>query len=319
MTKLKTEQPASPLRGHDLPANSNVIGKGWDFEYSTTNDEFAFLCDQKSGLLYLDRLPAPEEMAKIYPSNYYAFSDEKTQPYLIKIVREFLEKRKVSQYIKLLPQNDANVLDIGCGDGRLLQIIQNHTPAGWKFSGIEIGVEGAEEARRKGYDIIQGDIEFSDRADWAGKFDLILMHQLIEHTRRPADLLEKAAKWLKPGGILSIETPECRGWDFKLFKRRYWGGYHFPRHFFLFNREVLASMGSAVDLDVVSTKSILSPVFWVHSIHNYCADHEKLKKFCPYLKPTNVFLLALATAIEIVQIIFTRQTTNLQIVFRRKA
>lgn len=315
---IRTEAPVSPLKNAPLPENAKAVGSGWDFEYATTKSEFTFLEHPKNGLLYLSAIPAPDEMARIYPSNYYAFSDEETQPKIIKVVRDFLENRKVALYKNLIPSDSAHVLDIGCGDGRLLHIIQKHTPAGWRFSGIEIGESGAAEARKKGYDVVQGDIEFTDPAEWEGKFDLILMHQLIEHTRSPAVLLERAAKWLKPGGVLSIETPECKGWDFSLFKRRYWGGYHFPRHFFLFNKTVLSEMAHDAGLYVISAKSILSPVFWVHSIHNYCADHEKYKKYCPYLKPTNVVLLAIATAIEIVQLTLTRQTTNLQMILRKR-
>lgn len=318
MLPLKTEAPLSPLKGQTLPAsNALVVGEGWDFEYDTTREEYKFCLHPQTGLLYLDRLPADSEMDRIYPSNYYAFSDEATQPKIIRIVRDFLEERKVGAYKKIVKSNEANVLDIGCGDGRLLNIIRKHAGESWNLFGIEIGESGVAAARKSGFEVVHGNIENTDVPEWNGKFDLILMHQLIEHTRNPDVLLQKAALWLKPGGVVSVETPESAGWDFRLFKKRYWGGYHFPRHFFIFNRQTLTKMAQDQGLRVLSVKSILSPVFWVHTVHNYCADHKSLRKICPYLKPSNVILLSIATAIEIIQLALTRRSSNLQVLMQK--
>ncbi len=315
---LKTEKPRMPLGGKSFASEAKVIGQGWDFEYDTIREEVSFLEDKDTGLLYLDRIPADSEMGRIYPSNYYAFSDDASQPYLIRIVRNYLEGKKIAAYQKLVGSENANILDIGCGDGRLLSIIMNHSPKGWNLFGIEIGEDGVTKAKKKGFEVVCGNIETTDVPEWNGKFDLILMHQLIEHTRNPAALLEKASAWLKSGGVLSVETPESNGWDYDLFKRRYWGGYHFPRHFFIFNRNILTQMAKEQGMKIKSIKSILSPVFWVHTLHNYCADHARLRKLCPYLKPTNVILLSIATALEIFQLAITKKSSNLQILMQKE-
>lgn len=319
MAELQTEIPRSPLAGHTLDLARTPVGRGWDFEYDTTRQEFAFVQQPDNGLMCLTRLPVAAEMATIYPSNYYAFSDETTQPWLVGIVRNWLEERKVAAYRRLVPQHQADVLDIGCGDGRLLTIIQKHTPTGWRFAGVEIGAEGAAAARAKGYDIIHASVEDAEAPEWNGRFDLIMMHQLIEHVRDPAMLLEKAARWLKPGGILSIETPESTGWDFALFKRRYWGGYHFPRHFFIFNRATLSQMAAEKGLKVYSVKSILSPMFWVHSLRNWWADKPSLNWLRRVFSPSNVILLCIATGLEVVQLALTKKSSNLQMLLRRPA
>lgn len=319
MAKLQTELPRSPLKGGTLDLTRTPVGAGWDFEYDTTHDEFTFVQQPDNGLMVLTRLPTAAEMARIYPSNYYAFSDETTQPWLVGVVRNWLEERKVAAYRRLVPQATAAVLDVGCGDGRLLTIIKNHTPAGWSFAGIEIGKEGADAARTKGYDVICASVEDAEAPEWEGRFDLIMMHQLIEHVRDPALLLAKAARWLKPGGILSIETPESTGWDFALFKRRYWGGYHFPRHFFIFNRQTLTQMAAESGLQVYAVKSILSPMFWVHSLRNWWADKPSLRWLRDVFSPSNVLLLAAATSLEILQLALTRRSSNLQMLLRRPA
>ena len=60
-----------------------------------------------------------------------------------------------------------------------------------------------------------------------------------------------------------IETPEIEGWDYHLFRKRYWGGYHIPRHFYLFNRATLTRLLREEGFEIVSVRSIPSPAFWV--------------------------------------------------------
>lgn len=313
---MRTEPSVSPFKNVTLAADATIVGRGWDFEYDTTRDEFSVALSP-AGFLYLTQLPAPEEMASIYPPNYYAYSDSTSEPWLVKKVRSFLEARKVKRYEDLVKNDSARVLDIGCGDGRLLEILRNHGPKTWRFSGIEIGETAARAARDKGFDAVHGNFEDITPPGWEGQFDLALMHQLIEHVRHPAQALQKTRQFLKIGGILSVETPDFEAWDFQLFKDRYWGGYHFPRHFFIFNKASFRRLAEENGFEVVAVKSILSPVFWIHSLHNFCADQPALAKLCRFLKPNNVLLLIDATVVELIQTIFFRKSSNMQFLLRR--
>ena len=68
----------------------------------------------------------------------------------------------------------------------------------------------------------------------------LLRHKLIEHLRDPRAALRQVHRKLSPQGVLVIDTPNRAGWDYWLFRKRFWGGYHIPRHFHLFNLESLA-------------------------------------------------------------------------------
>ncbi len=313
---MQTQAPVSPLKTATLSSADPVVGQGWDFEYATTREEFP-VAKSSAGFLYLTRPPALSEMERIYPSNYYAYSDSTSEPPLVKKVRGFLEAKKVKHYQALIGSRAARVLDIGCGDGRLLNILRNHGPKVWQFSGIEISEAGAKAASAKDFDIIHGNFETADLARWNAQFDLALMHQLIEHLHHPAVALQSMRGVLKPGGILSIETPDTKAWDFALFKKRYWGGYHFPRHFFIFDKKSIRQLAEENGFEVIAITSILSPVFWIHSLHNACADRPRLAKYCKYLKPNNVVLLAIATTIEMIQTKLFRQSSNMQCLLRR--
>ncbi len=60
--------------------------------------------------------------------------------------------------------------------------------------------------------------------------------------------------------------------DFHLFRRRYWGGYHFPRHWHLFDRGSMARLADVAGLEVARIGTATSPVNWTYSIRNALAD-----------------------------------------------
>jgi len=175
-----------------------------------------------------------------------------------------------------VPASEAEVIDIGCGDGRLLDILASSCPKGWSLYGIDWSKEAIDRVKQKGYVGRDGDVSKIDLSDWQNKFDLAISHQLIEHVRDPREVLQKFASILRPGGIISIETPDIHSWDFKLLHDRYWSVYHIPRHFYIFSRENFIKLAEEVGLELVSVKPLVNPVAWIHSIQGYFADHKYL-------------------------------------------
>jgi 2-polyprenyl-3-methyl-5-hydroxy-6-metoxy-1,4-benzoquinol methylase len=234
-------------------------------------------------------------------------------------VRGWMTRRKGSKYKSMVSTPDAQVIDIGCGDGRLLDVLKASCPTSWRYYGIDWSEEAIERVRRKGYDGRTGDVSRADLSDWEGKFDLALMHQVIEHVRDPRELLVKARSILKPGGVLSIETPDINAWDFRLLSRRYWAGYHIPRHFYIFDKSNFSELARATGFEIVSTASLVNPVFWIHSIQSYCADKPLLRRIAKFFHHQNVLLLALFTPLEILQTRLRGTSSNMQINLRRVA
>lgn len=174
-----------------------------------------------------------------------------------------------------------------------------------------------ERIRLKGYDGRSGDISRLDLSDWEGKFDLVVMHQLIEHVRDPRQILEKVGRILKPGGVLSIETPDINCWDFRLLRKRYWSVYHIPRHFYIFNKRNFTQLALDSGFELISTTSLVNPVAWIHSIKSYCADHRFLSRFAGLFHHQSVPMLALFTPLEILQTRLAGTSSNMQINLRK--
>jgi 2-polyprenyl-6-hydroxyphenyl methylase/3-demethylubiquinone-9 3-methyltransferase len=99
------------------------------------------------------------------------------------------------------------VLDIGCGGGLFLAKMSE---AGADVLGIELNDTRAHYAKTKhGFDVIKRAIEDEYWREFHGAFDVVTLWDVIEHVNYPLATLRAAAKTLKPGGILLIDTP-CR-------------------------------------------------------------------------------------------------------------
>ncbi len=310
MEDLPTEPGACALCGSDLDATR--LAKGWDFEYGTTRQEFT-LWRCPCGGVYLNPRPAPEALGCIYPSNYYSYGfTEKLGP-LVRRVKGMADRSKVRQYLEYL-EPGARVLDIGCGDGHLLADLRDVAGYDLELSGIEFSTDAIASARRLGIDVAEGRAEDVELPE--GSFDLVILNQLIEHVREPAALLRSIARWLRPGGHVFVETPNIDSVDARLFRRRYWGGYHLPRHFHLFDTRTLERLAEQEGLRRVSLKPLVCPQFWIISAHNWLASRGRAELAGRLFDPLSPVWLIPFTAIELVHVRLW-WTSNQQLVAAR--
>ncbi|GAB1469149.1 hypothetical protein MASR2M66_00250 [Chloroflexota bacterium] len=99
------------------------------------------------------------------------------------------------------------VLDIGCGGGLFLSQLE---AAGADVTGVELSDTRAFYAKTKhGFEVVKRTIEDDYWAQFHGTFDIVTLWDVIEHVNYPLATVQSAAKMLKPGGILLIDTP-CR-------------------------------------------------------------------------------------------------------------
>jgi methionine biosynthesis protein MetW len=266
------------------------------------------------GGAFLHPRPAPEALDRVYPSNYYSYDFANKLGPLVMRFKQFAEHAKVRAYEPYLSAG-SRVLDVGCGDGHALKQIGDGISAPLELEGLEFSEHAVAAAERAGFRVYRGRIE--DAPLPHDSFDLIIMNQLIEHVREPRAVLEAVGRALKPGGHVFIETPNIDSWDARLFRKRYWGGYHLPRHFHLFDTRSLAQLVGQVGLESVAHRPLVCPQFWVMSVQNWLKDRGA-ERLAERVSPFSPVWLAPVTLLEMVH---QRMgwTSNQQLVARRPA
>src|SRR5262249_24158183 len=102
-------------------------------------------------------------------------------------------------------------LDFGYGEGGLLRAAERY---GWQCYGVEISQRALEHGRQLGWTVTadpRDDPRFPN-----GSFDVISLVELLEHVPVPLRVLQDAACWLRPAGLLYITTPNARSLNRRL-------------------------------------------------------------------------------------------------------
>lgn len=252
--------------------DASIIGKGKDFEYHTSDDTFIAKQCNSCGLVYLDPRPAVSAFEIIYPANYHAFDFSKKEFGFVFRVRSRLEAQRILKRCRHLPDG-ARILDVGCGDGFHLKLLREYGNKTWKLEGIDLDKRAIKAMEKEGITAHLGSVEEIDLP--SEHYDMVFMIQTIEHVEAPDKVLKAIHRLLKKGGKLSIVTDNTHSLDFNLFKKSHWGGYHFPRHWNLFNKKSLSMLAENSGYEVENITTIVSPVNWVYSIRNRLVDKHR--------------------------------------------
>lgn len=137
-------------------------------------------------------------------SNYeYSYADSNSghhHNYLISPLLEMLSYRTPSS------QQKPRVLDLGCGNGSLSNLIAKQ---GYEVVGVEDSESGVKFARLSFPEchFIQASIYELPCAELENSFDFVISSEVIEHLIYPRELVRAAKKCLKPNGRLMLTTP----------------------------------------------------------------------------------------------------------------
>jgi SAM-dependent methyltransferase len=289
------------------------LAVGEDFEYRTSPDSFLAVKCRGCGLVYLNPRPAMAELDRIYPPDYHAFDFSADRYGFVYKVRQRLEAKRILKACKGLPDN-ARILDVGCGDGFHLDLLQKFGKSSWQLEGIDMSDRAVEMGKLRGLEIHQGTVQ--SMAIPEGTYDLAFMIATIEHVDQPLEVLQAVGKMLKPGGTVVMVTDNTDTLDFKWFQGRHWGGYHFPRHWNLFSPLTIRRLAQEAQLEVVELKTIVSPVNWVYSIRIRLQDWGAPKWLVNQFSLSTPITLGIFTLFDMVNQFFGHGAL-LRVVLRR--
>ena len=128
--------------------------------------------------------------------------------------RKIWQKKKKTIKKFLEGVSAQNLIDLGCGDGGLIDII----PSKIEYTGIDISPTQVSHAKkrvreigRKNAKIIEGDILNLQIRD--NSYDISMLCDVVEHVLDPKKLLEEAKRITKKDGYIILGIPNEYLWE----------------------------------------------------------------------------------------------------------
>ena len=309
--------PACPVCGG---REQSEFSAGFDYELLTCVNCWHFVKCSDCGHVWLNPRPAVTELSTIYPPSYYAYNYAGINPVARK-AKAFLDRRKMGRIIGACQRPPRTYLDVGCGDGRFLKVLETFGVPRSGLYGLELDGRVVERLHGEGYPEV-----FCERVEDAqgipeGGIDLATMFHVIEHVDDPATVVRRIRDWLSPEGIFALETPNLESVDARLFRRTYWGGYHIPRHWNLFTPRTIARLLTDNGMEVISVGFQTGHSFWMYSLHHLVryekGSRPRLGKVFDTMK--SLWGIAAFTGIDLLRGLLGAKTSAMLVIARKTA
>ncbi len=210
-----------------------------------------------------------------YPSNLNKYYPEKYRSYLpfVKKILQIKSKLYINKinnkYFQNIDSNQKNILEIGCGNGQMLEIFKKLS---WNVCGIERS-DAVLESNNLNISNKNLD-EYSDNI-----FDLVFLYNSFEHLHEPKKTLIKISEKVKKNGLILITVPSHDSLQYK-FGKNDWLHLDMPRHLNIFSHaSFLKMIKDTHNLKIVSIRSIgfdLEFYGWFQTIINRLSKRNNL-------------------------------------------
>ncbi len=171
-------------------------------------------------------------------TNYLANMEKRAKGFKARLdsIEHYVEKR-------------GRLLDIGCAVGIFVKVAKD---AGWDAKGYERSAWAVDYGRTTlGVDITHGsgqDDVFQDEY-----FDVITFWDALEHVENPKGMIALASRWLRPGGLLALNTVNGSSFGARLAGKQ-WRHLAPPHHLQFYTRSSLKYLLTHSGFDVLDTR-----------------------------------------------------------------
>jgi len=183
----------------------------------------------------------------------------------------------VSLIRELSPQS---LLDIGCGDGRLISLVKSFVP---KIVGVDISKQAIAFARA-----FNPDVEFHcvDIAKMSGVYELVTLIEVLEHIpdHEMGGFIQNVARLVKEDGHLLVTVPTVnvplnkkhyRHYSFELLRSTLKPHFEIEKHWWLYRISVLERLLRKAIINrvyVLNLWPLLALIWRMHKRWIYFAD-----------------------------------------------
>ena len=126
-------------------------------------------------------------------------------------MNKFSSIRKDWSLIETLIEENRRILDIGCGDAKLMRQLENNIKA--STHGIEINRDLALQAISNGFNVVHGNAE-NDLSQYSNNsFDYVILSQTLQAMIKPKEILSEL---LRIGSKAIVSFPNFGHWKIRL-------------------------------------------------------------------------------------------------------
>lgn len=154
-----------------------------------------FLNKIKNSFRDLFRYPALKKFDETYEV-YWQARDVET------LVLNSFQQKRADLLLNYLKEGDS-VLDIGCGDGKILSYLKSKISLG-EVLGIDFSETVLRKAKERGINVVQKDLRNSGNLNDISEFDFIILFEVLEHFPNSEELLNWALSHSRKGVIFSV-------------------------------------------------------------------------------------------------------------------
>jgi SAM-dependent methyltransferase len=205
-----------------------------------TKNGFTIVRCSRCTLAYVTPRPSAEALAALYGhERYYRNLNASPFGYPDYLGERWLLERLVARRLAEIERRSGRrgrLLDVGCATGVLVEAARAR---GWTAVGVELSPFAAAQCHRRGLEVHEGDLMTADLP--RDHFDVVVLDDTIEHLRDPGSGLTRVHAALRPGGLITLNTPNDGGW-LRRAMGRHWFHCKPPEHLYYFSPRTLRAL-----------------------------------------------------------------------------
>lgn len=241
-----------------------------------TNELFEYRACSVCGCIQIKSVPPV--LNKYYPDNYYSFENQsgikfknlikqKVRNFLSFIEGDFHREPYFTGFGIKYSDKNSSILDIGCGNGKLLRALRSYGFMNLTGTDPFIG----NGLYLKGLKLLKLDLENLD-----GKYDLIMSNHSLEHMPDPHSFFANVVRLLDHKGRLILRIPVYPNYITDKYGLD-WIQFDAPRHLFTFTLKSIRFLCNKHGLFIEDLKFDSAP--WALAATKYCQNGKTLKEF----------------------------------------
>lgn len=199
------------------------------------------------GLVYMSPRPTAARLRALYSEAYFE-SPDPACGYPVYRTDRAAVRDKAERLLPAVERHGSKgrLLDLGCAYGFVMEVARER---GWEVAGIEPAEAVAASAAFSLGVPVAPDLFSAGLA--AESFDAVLAWDVIEHLPDPRRALEEVARLLRPGGVLSVVTPDIGSLAARILGRHWEEMRKMPEHIYFFDRASLTTLLRVVGFEPV--------------------------------------------------------------------